>query len=74
MLGLVRIRCARVCGAGAVLEGVYGCAGKLALLSFPDYLLMLGTVEKRPKNQKKNNINYHLSRLYPKIIGPHKRK
>lgn len=27
----------------------------------------------RDKNQKKNNINYHLSRMYPKIIGPHKR-
>ncbi|KAI9800637.1 MAG: hypothetical protein M1825_003959 [Sarcosagium campestre] len=25
-------------------------------------------------SQKKNSINYHLSRLYPKIIGPHKRK
>ncbi|KAL2349826.1 hypothetical protein BJ546DRAFT_1013981 [Cryomyces antarcticus] len=28
----------------------------------------------RPKTQKKNTINYHLSRMYPKIIGPHKRK
>ncbi|EON66888.1 hypothetical protein W97_06291 [Coniosporium apollinis CBS 100218] len=28
----------------------------------------------RPKNQKKNNINYHLSRMYPRIAGPQKRK
>jgi hypothetical protein len=28
----------------------------------------------RPKNTKKNTINYHLSRMYPNIIGPHKRK
>ncbi|KAF2434526.1 mitochondrial ribosomal protein 10 [Tothia fuscella] len=28
----------------------------------------------RPKNMKKNTINYHLSRMYPNIIGPHKRK
>ncbi|KAK8215309.1 40S ribosomal protein mrp10 [Zalaria obscura] len=28
----------------------------------------------RPKQQKKSTINYHLSRLYPQIIGPHKRK
>ncbi|KAL6702912.1 40S ribosomal protein mrp10 [Coniothyrium glycines] len=28
----------------------------------------------RNKNPKKNHINYHLSRMYPKIIGPHKRK
>ncbi|RMZ74555.1 37S ribosomal MRP10 mitochondrial [Pyrenophora seminiperda CCB06] len=27
----------------------------------------------RNPNQKKNNINYHLSRMYPKIVGPHKR-
>ncbi|EKG13044.1 Ribosomal protein MRP10 mitochondrial [Macrophomina phaseolina MS6] len=27
----------------------------------------------RPKAQKKNSINYHLSRMYPKIVGPHKR-
>ncbi|KAH8670188.1 hypothetical protein BGZ60DRAFT_406860 [Tricladium varicosporioides] len=28
----------------------------------------------RPKSQKKNTINYHLSRMYPKIVGPKKRK
>ncbi|KAF2136209.1 uncharacterized protein K452DRAFT_237896 [Aplosporella prunicola CBS 121167] len=28
----------------------------------------------RPKLQKKNAINYHLSRMYPNIIGPHKKK
>jgi hypothetical protein len=28
----------------------------------------------RPKNVKKNNINYHLSRMYPNIVGPRKRK
>jgi hypothetical protein len=27
----------------------------------------------RNPNVKKNTINYHLSRMYPKIIGPHKR-
>ncbi|CAE6995947.1 37s ribosomal protein mitochondrial protein [Pyrenophora teres f. teres] len=27
----------------------------------------------RNPNQKKNNINFHLSRMYPKIVGPHKR-
>ncbi|ORX95101.1 hypothetical protein BCR34DRAFT_525674 [Clohesyomyces aquaticus] len=27
----------------------------------------------RNTNIKKNNINYHLSRMYPKIVGPHKR-
>lgn len=29
--------------------------------------------QQRDKNQKKNNINYHLSRMYPNIVGPHKR-
>ncbi|KAJ4360598.1 40S ribosomal protein mrp10 [Didymosphaeria variabile] len=27
----------------------------------------------RDTNPKKNNINYHLSRMYPNIVGPHKR-
>ena len=27
----------------------------------------------RPKSQKKNTINYHLMRLYPKIVAPHKK-
>jgi hypothetical protein len=31
------------------------------------------TTTQRNPNQKKNNINYHLSRMYPKIVGPHKR-
>ncbi|KAI9816120.1 MAG: hypothetical protein M1832_005127 [Thelocarpon impressellum] len=25
-------------------------------------------------NPRKNTLNYHLSRLYPKLIGPRKRK
>ncbi|TVY54706.1 37S ribosomal protein MRP10, mitochondrial [Lachnellula cervina] len=28
----------------------------------------------RPKGLKKNTINHHLSRMYPKIVGPRKRK
>ncbi|KAF2271606.1 mitochondrial 37S ribosomal protein YmS-T, partial [Westerdykella ornata] len=27
----------------------------------------------RNQNMKKSNINYHLSRMYPKMKGPHKR-
>ncbi|TKA40692.1 hypothetical protein B0A54_07961 [Friedmanniomyces endolithicus] len=29
---------------------------------------------RKPTEAKKSNINYHLSRFYPQIIGPHKRK
>ncbi|KAK4897083.1 40S ribosomal protein mrp10 [Elasticomyces elasticus] len=29
---------------------------------------------RKPVEAKKNDINYHLSRFYPQIIGPHKRK
>ncbi|KAK5130017.1 hypothetical protein LTR08_002533 [Meristemomyces frigidus] len=28
----------------------------------------------KPTEAKKSNINYHLSRFYPQIIGPHKRQ
>ena len=34
--------------------------------------LVLGWVEQRPQTGKKNTINYHLMRLYPKIKGPTK--
>ncbi len=34
--------------------------------------LVLGGVEQRPQTGKKNTINYHLMRLYPKIKGPTK--
>ncbi|KAF1984223.1 mitochondrial ribosomal protein 10 [Aulographum hederae CBS 113979] len=30
--------------------------------------------QKRNTSTQKNNINYHLSRMYPKIVGPHKKK
>ncbi|GAB1731455.1 hypothetical protein KC367_g1531 [Hortaea werneckii] len=29
---------------------------------------------RKPQETKKSNINYHLSRFYPQIVGPHKRK
>ena len=37
-----------------------------------EYFTDLCWVEQRPKTGKKNTINYHLMRLYPKIRGPTK--
>ncbi|KAE8352950.1 hypothetical protein BDV28DRAFT_118437 [Aspergillus coremiiformis] len=28
----------------------------------------------KPKNKKKNTINYHLMRMYPKVVGPKKKE
>lgn len=28
----------------------------------------------KPKTNKKNTINYHLMRMYPKVVGPKKRE
>ncbi|KAI9931757.1 hypothetical protein ASPWEDRAFT_169403 [Aspergillus wentii DTO 134E9] len=28
----------------------------------------------KPKNTKKNTINYHLMRMYPKVVGPQKKE
>ena len=44
----------------------------VCLQSLTNGFVNLTTLQRNP-NQKKNNINYHLSRMYPKIIGPHKR-
>jgi hypothetical protein len=37
-----------------------------ALLTFP--------ATQKPTDHSKNKINQHLSRLYPQIVGPQKRK
>lgn len=47
--------------------GSQGCAGlEKALRECMD--------KPRPKTGHKSNINYHLSRLYPQIKGPERRK
>ncbi|GAB1216392.1 hypothetical protein ATERTT37_005606 [Aspergillus terreus] len=28
----------------------------------------------KPKGNKKNTINYHLMRMYPKVVGPKKKE
>ena len=70
LLGIVRIQRARLRTTGAEIAAVYGCAG-----TFTPCPLAKGMTDpsQRDLNQKKNNINYHLSRMYPKIKGPHKR-
>jgi hypothetical protein len=40
--------------------------GMFALLTFP--------ATQKPTDHSKNKINQHLSRLYPQIVGPQKRK
>ncbi|KAF2400965.1 mitochondrial ribosomal protein 10 [Trichodelitschia bisporula] len=48
----------------------YTAAGCIAL----EQSLRMCMDVKRPENNKKNTINYHLARMYPKIVGPQKRK
>ncbi|KAL1652404.1 40S ribosomal protein mrp10 [Didymella pomorum] len=49
------------------------CLGAMSSVLALEQKLRQCMDQPRDKNQKKNNINYHLSRMYPKIIGPHKR-
>jgi hypothetical protein len=44
----------------------------LVALTQPMTTLTLSLLQKAGQT-KKSSINYHLSRLYPQIIGPHKR-
>jgi hypothetical protein len=77
MLGLLRIHRSRLSSTRDTIESVYGCTGKQ-----PHYFLSISLKRQdandcgsqRPKTVKKNNINYHLSRMYPNIVGPRKRK
>ncbi|EAW08311.1 mitochondrial 37S ribosomal protein mS37 [Aspergillus clavatus NRRL 1] len=32
------------------------------------------SIMQKPKGDKKNTINYHLMRMYPKVVGPQKRE
>ncbi|RPB24063.1 hypothetical protein L211DRAFT_837968 [Terfezia boudieri ATCC MYA-4762] len=48
-------------------SGIEGC-GKL------EEALRVCMDTKKAAAPRKSTINYHLSRLYPKLIGPHKRK
>lgn len=36
-------------------------------------MLMILFFIQKPKNKKKNTINYHLARFYPKLVGPRKK-
>ena len=89
MLGVLRQRRSGMPATGAVVEGLYGCAGTSRPVPLPErcewwrvwgpidwegaiLISVLGWVEQRPKTVKKNTINYHLMRLYPKIKGPTK--
>ncbi|KAK0364427.1 40S ribosomal protein mrp10 [Friedmanniomyces endolithicus] len=75
LLGITRLQCAGLRDAGAIATGVYGCAGMYSSWTSTFWLgsLTHGLWQK-PTEAKKSNINYHLSRFYPQIIGPHKRK
>lgn len=74
LLGIARIQCARVCHARAAITSVYGCTGKFCIPLLRTRYLRADCGAQKPTETKKNNINYHLSRFYPQIIGPHKRK
>ncbi|KAI5788870.1 hypothetical protein DFH27DRAFT_614464 [Peziza echinospora] len=48
-------------------SGIEGC-GRL------EEALRICMDTRKPTPERKSTINYHLSRLYSKLIGPHKRK
>jgi hypothetical protein len=37
-------------------------------------VLTTGLLVQKPKGNKKNTINYHLMRMYPKVVGPQKKE
>jgi hypothetical protein len=37
-------------------------------------MLTTNLLVQKPKGNKKNTINYHLMRMYPKVVGPQKKE
>jgi hypothetical protein len=37
-------------------------------------VLTTSLLVQKPKGNKKNTINYHLMRMYPKVVGPQKKE
>ncbi|CAG8958270.1 hypothetical protein HYFRA_00000625 [Hymenoscyphus fraxineus] len=75
MLGIIRIQRSRLRSSRNTITDLYGHACKP--LQTPTTFrpnTNPNPQTQRPKIQKKNTINHHLSRMYPKISGPRKRK
>ena len=73
MLGFRGIYSCRLRGARDAVEGLYGYACMFCF-SYRGMGMLGANGLQRPKTVKKNTINYHLSRMYPNIVGPRKRK
>lgn len=62
-----------LCPLQAEMEDVVLCMAQYRGIALCLEIVLMPFKLQRPKNQKKNTINYHLSRMYPNIVGPRKR-
>ena len=79
MLGVLGVQRGRLHSFRDVVARMHGHTGKLFQISQYRMRAEIGWIAngygvQRPKDLKKNTINYHLSRMYPQIVGPRKRK
>lgn len=44
------------------------------LPSLREQTLMRSTFQQKSQAKKKNTVNYHLMRMYPKVVGPRKKE
>jgi len=64
-------------GCGKLEEALRSCMDTKVCMSMchgSEGGMLTGPGKQKKVQQPKNTINYHLSRFYPKLIGPHKRK
>jgi len=74
LLGIFRIQCSRLRGIRAEVTAMHGRSGMFStIIPQNRFNRLICNPQQRPASGPKNNINYHLSRMYPKIKGPHKR-
>lgn len=77
LLGITGLHRAGLRRIGAAVESMYGCKSmSLGLVRPPGCAEMAADIHtsQKPTDKKKSTINHHLSRFYPQMVGPHKRK
>lgn len=53
---------------------MYGCTGTNPYVQFYGCaVLLIRCRAQKSQEKKKNTVNYHLMRMYPKVVGPRKK-
>lgn len=52
----------------------YAFFPRVFVFLLPERALMISSFQQKSQGKKKNTVNYHLMRMYPKVVGPRKKE